>query len=46
MALTWMKTLGLGMAMHRELLFARRDDALPLQIKRVHIYSPETWETI
>ena len=28
MALTWMKTLGLGMAMRRELLFTRRDDAL------------------
>ena len=28
MALTWMKTLGLGVAMRRELLFASRDDAL------------------
>ena len=27
MALTWMKTLGLGVAMRRELLFAGRDDA-------------------
>ena len=28
MALTWMKTLALGVAMRQELLFARRDDAL------------------
>ena len=28
MVLTWMKTLGLGVAMRRELLFASRDDAL------------------
>ena len=28
MALTWMKTLRLGVAMRRELLFARRDDIL------------------
>ena len=28
MALTWMKTLGLGVAMRRELLFSSRDDAL------------------
>ena len=28
MALTWMITLGLGVAMRRELLFASRDDAL------------------
>ena len=28
MVLTWMKTLGLGVAMRRELLFARRDDVL------------------
>ena len=34
MALTWMKTLGLGVAMRRELLFARRDDALPLRITK------------
>ena len=29
MALTWMKTLGLGVAMRRELLFVRRDDVPP-----------------
>ena len=46
MALTWMKTLGLGVAMRRELLFVRRDDALLHEKHRVHIYSPETWETI
>ena len=28
MALTWMKTLGLGAAMRRDLLFVSRDDAL------------------
>ena len=28
MALTWMKTLGLGVAMRLELLFARRDDVI------------------
>ena len=32
MALTWMKTLELGVAMRRELLFARRVDVLLLRI--------------
>ena len=33
MTLTWMKTLGLGVAMHRELLFSSRDDALLMNNK-------------
>ena len=36
------ETLELGVAMRRELLFARRDDALFYKCHRVHIYSPET----
>ena len=37
MALTWMKTLGLGVAMRRELLFASRDDA-PLTNNKGYIF--------
>ena len=46
MVLTWMKTLELGEAVRRELLFAKRDDVLFDKCHRVHIYSPETWTTI
>ena len=42
MALTWMKTLELGVAV-RQGVVAKRDDILPLyKYHRVHIYSPET----
>ena len=37
MTLTWMKTLGLGVAMCRELLFASRDDA-PLTNNKGYIF--------
>ena len=41
------ETLELGVAVRRELLFAKRDDVLFFnKYHRVHIYSPETWETI
>ena len=46
MALTWMKTLELGVAL-RQGVVAKRDDVLPFyEYHRVYIYSPETWETI
>ena len=46
MALTWMKTLELGAAL-RQGVVAKRDDVLSFyEYHRVHIYSPETWETI
>ena len=40
------ETLELGVAVRRELLFAKRDDVLLYEYHRVHIYSSETWETI
>ena len=41
------ETLELGVAVRRELLFAKCDDVLLFyEYHRVHIYSPETWETI
>ena len=40
------ETLELGVAVRRELLFAKRDDVSFYKYHRVHIYSPETWETI
>ena len=38
MALTWMKTLGLGVAMRRELLFMRRDDVLSFMNNTGYIF--------
>ena len=41
------ETLELGVAVRRELLFAKRDDVLFFyEYHRLHIYSLETWETI
>ena len=40
------ETLELGVAVRRELLFAKCDDVLFDKCHRVHIYSPETWTTI
>ena len=40
------ETLELGVAVRRELLFAKRDDIFLYKYHRVHIYSLETWKTI
>ena len=40
------ETLELGVAVRRELLFAKCDDVLLYKYHRVHIYSPETWKII